>query len=180
MKKIIGLSGEIASGKGTVADYIKKSYNGKVYRFSGMLRDLAGRLYLEENRENLQKMSTAVREYFGQDILCKTIYEDVKRDDNQYIVIDGVRRFQDVQELSHLKEFSLVYIKTDMRNRYERLIKRGENTDDKNKTFEEFKKDNQREAEKQIKALEKKADFVINNNGSYQDLYFQIDKILSN
>lgn len=178
MKKIIGLAGEIASGKGTAAEYIRNVYGGRVYRFSGMLRDLAERLYLEENRDNLQKMSTAVREYFGQDILCKTIYEDVKRDDGRYIVIDGVRRFQDVEKLKNLEEFSLVYIKADMEKRYQRITKRGENADDNSKTLEEFKKDNQKEAEKQIQELEKEADFVIDNNGSLEDLYRQIDDIL--
>ncbi|MFW5884863.1 MAG: AAA family ATPase [Patescibacteria group bacterium] len=178
MKKIIGLAGEIASGKGTAAEYIRNVYGGRVHRFSGMLRDLAERLYLEENRDNLQKMSTAVREYFGQDILCKTIYEDVKRDDSRYIVIDGVRRFQDVEKLKNLEEFSLVYIKADMEKRYQRITKRGENVDDNSKTLEEFKKDNQKEAEKQIQELEKEADFVIDNNGSLEDLYRQIDDIL--
>lgn len=178
MKVILGLSGEIASGKGTVAKYLTENKKGVSYRFSSILRDLAQRLYLEENRENLQKMSMAVREYFGQNILCKVIYKDVKNDDNEIIVIDGVRRNQDVEELRKLEEFKLVYLEADLEKRFERLKKRGENSDDESKTLEEFRKDHEREAEKEIKKLRDEADFVVDNNGSFEDLYRQIEEIL--
>ncbi|MDZ7611839.1 MAG: AAA family ATPase [Candidatus Moranbacteria bacterium] len=178
MKKILGLAGEIASGKGTVAKYIVDKHNGSAHRFSGILRDLAGRLYLEENRDNLQKMSTAAREYFGQDILCKTIYHDVLEDKHKRIAIDGVRRFQDVEKLKEIPGFYLVYIEADLETRFQRLRNRDENTDDKGKILEEFKQDGQKEAELQIKDLKKRADVVVDNSGSFEDLYSQLDKIL--
>lgn len=178
MKIILGITGEMASGKGTAADYLINKKGGVGYRFSSILRDLGKRLYLDETRENLQKMSTAVREYFGQDILCKVIHKDVEKDQSELIVIDGVRREQDVQEFSKLKEFKLVYIETDLEKRFERIKKRAENSDDKNKTFEEFQADHQREAEQEIKKLKNQADFIIDNNGSFEDLYQQINNIL--
>ncbi len=178
MKKILGITGEMASGKGTVADYLINKKDGVGYRFSSILRDLGKRLYLDETRENLQKMSTAVRESFGQDILCKVIYKDVEKDQSELIVIDGVRREQDVQEFSKLKEFKLVYIETDLKKRFERIKQRAENSDDRNKTFEEFQADHQREAEQEIKKLKNQADFIIDNNGSFEDLYQQINNIL--
>ncbi|MFO7807525.1 MAG: AAA family ATPase [Candidatus Moraniibacteriota bacterium] len=178
MKKILGLAGEIASGKGTAAKYIVNEYNGSTHRFSGILRDLSARLYLEENRDNLQRMSTAVRDYFGQDILCKTIYQDVLEDEHRFVAIDGVRRFQDVEKLKKIKGFYLVYIETDLEVRFNRLRNRNENSDDKGKTMEEFRQDSKKEAEQQIKGLKEKADVVINNNGSFEDLYSQMDTIL--
>lgn len=177
-KIILGLAGEISSGKGTTAKYICEKYNGSSHRFSTMLRDVARRMYLEENRENLQKISTIFRENFFDDILSSVIAKDVENDKYEIIAIDGVRRLADIVYLQKILGFKLVYIEADMKKRYERITNRGENSDDNSKTFEEFEKDHEREAERQIKDLKNHAEYVINNNGSLEDLYKQIDEII--
>lgn len=179
MKKIIlGLAGEIASGKGTVSLYLQKNFKAKTYRFSTALRDVAKRMHLEESRQNLQKISTLFRENFDDNILSQVIAEDVRGDNQKLIVIDGVRRMADIKYLKKLKGFFLVYIETEMEKRYQRLILRGENSDDLSKTFEQFQEDHKREAELQIKDLKLKADFVLDNNGNKEALYEQVEKIL--
>lgn len=177
-KIVLGIAGEIAAGKGTVAKYLIKKHKASTHRFSTALRDVAKRMYLEESRENLQKISTMMRENFSEDVLSIVIYKDVKNDDNQIVAIDGVRRMADIEFLKKIPDFKLAYIDTSMENRYERITKRGENVDDNNKTFEKFQKDNEHEAELQIKDLKDKADFVIDNNGTIEELYAQIDKIV--
>ena len=177
-KVILGLAGEIASGKGTAAKYITEKYEGSSHRFSTVLRDVLERIHLEENRENMQKMSTMLRENFFSDILSVIIGKDVQKDGHTMIAIDGVRRMADISYLQKLEGFKLVYIDATMENRYERIIHRGENSDDNQKTFGEFKEDHGREAELQIRDLKGKADFVIDNNGSFEDLYKQIDNII--
>jgi dephospho-CoA kinase len=177
-KIIIGLAGEIASGKGTAAKYIKEKYNGSSHRFSTVLRDVIRRMYLKENRENMQKISTMLRDYFGSDILSKIIYHDVENDSHEIVAIDGVRRLEDIEFLKNLSGFKLVYVEADMKKRYGRIKQRGENTDDAGKTFEEFENDHKKEAELEIKALKDKADMIVDNNGNFEDLYSQIDKIV--
>jgi dephospho-CoA kinase len=179
MKIILGLAGEIASGKGTTAQYIIDKHNGSSHRFSTMLRDVARRMYLEENRENLQKLSTIFRQNFHDDLLSMVIAKDVENDEHKIIAIDGVRRLADISYLKKIDGFKLVYIKADIEKRFDRITKRGENTDDAKKTFEEFEKDHQREAELQIKELKNHADYVIDNNDDFDDLYHQIDKIIA-
>ena len=178
MKIILGIAGEIASGKGTVAKYIKEEKSGSVHRFSTALRDVAKRMHLEESRENLQKISTIFRENFNDDILSEVIYHDAKADEHQIIIIDGVRRMADIAYLKNLVGFRLVYIEASMSKRYARIIGRGENSDDATKTFAEFEKDHAREAEKQIKDLKNQANFVVNNEGTFSELYAQVDKII--
>lgn len=178
-KIILGLAGEIAGGKGTAAKYICEKYSGSAHRFSTALRDVARRMHLEENRENLQKISTIFRENFFDDILSSVIAKDVEDDTHEIIAIDGVRRIADISYLQKIPGFKLVYIDADMKKRYERIILRGENSDDNQKTFEDFKKDHEREAERQIKNLKTEADFVINNNGSFEELYGQIDETIN-
>lgn len=177
-KIILGIAGEIASGKGTTAQYLIERYGASTHRFSTSLRDIAKRMYLDESRENLQKISTIMRENFSDDILSMVIYRDVANDNTQVVAIDGVRRMADIEFLKKLLEFKLVYIDADMENRYNRIVKRGENVDDNAKTFEEFENDHKREAELQIKDLKNQADFVVDNNGSLEQLYAQIDNII--
>jgi len=177
-KIILGLAGEIASGKGTIAKYICEKHGGSSHRFSTILRDVANRMYLEESRENLQKISTIFRENFFGNILSSVIAKDVENDEHEIIAIDGVRRLADIEYLKKIPEFRLVYIEADMEKRYKRITARGENTDDASKTFKDFKKDHEREAEVQIKDLKNHADFIIDNNSDLENLYKQVDKII--
>ena len=178
MKIILGLAGEIASGKGVMAKYLTDKYGASSHRFSAVLRSILDRLHMEHRRENMQKLSTALRQSFGEDTLAKVISEDVKKDKSEIIAIDGVRRLDDIKYLRQLPEFKLVFIEADIRKRYKRIIRRRENPDDKNKTFEEFKKDHQRETEAQIKNLKNYADILIDNNGSLEELHKQVDRII--
>jgi len=178
MKIILGLAGEIASGKGVMAKYLTDKYGASSHRFSAVLRSILDRLHMEHSRKNMQKLSTALRQSFGEDTLAKVISEDVKKDKSEIIAIDGVRRLDDIKYLRQLPEFKLVFIEADIRKRYKRIIRRRENPDDKNKTFEEFKKDHQRETEAQIKNLKNYADILIDNNGSLEELHKQVDRII--
>ena len=49
---------------------------------------------------------------------------------------------------------------------------------DKIMTFEEFQKEHELETELQIRDLKNYANYVVDNNGTYTDLYEQIDKII--
>lgn len=178
MKIILGLAGEMTSGKGTIAKYIVDEYHGSSYRFSDMLRDIACRMHLKENRENLQKISTLFRENFQDNILSSVIAKDVENDSHEIIAIDGVRRLADISDLTKLNNFKLVYIETPIEKCFERITKRGENIDDAKKTFKEFKKDHEEEAESKIRELKEHADYVIDNSGNFEDLYKKIDKII--
>ncbi|PID52388.1 MAG: hypothetical protein CR972_01740 [Candidatus Moraniibacteriota bacterium] len=175
---VLGLAGEIASGKGTIAKYIHKKCHTSSYRFSTILRDVLDRLHLEQSRDNLQTLSTIIRETYGQDTLARVMAEDVKKDKVDIVVVDGVRRLDDITYLKKLPEFKLVYVDVDLKMRYERIIKRSENVDDQGKTFEEFVEESKDESEQQIAGLKEYADIVIDNNGDIEELYKQIDVIV--
>ena len=179
MKKIIlGLTGEMASGKGTVAHYLREAHDASSHRFSTMLRDILDRLHMEHSRENMQKMSTSLRKTYGEDTLAKVMAEDVEHDEGDIIVIDGVRRLDDIKYLREIPEFRLVYIEADMKKRYDRITRRSENPDDQNKTFEQFEEEHQGEPELQIKDLKNYADVIIDNDGDISDLEKQVREII--
>jgi len=178
-KIIIGLVGQIASGKGTATDYLKKKYGATSYRFSTMLRDVLDRLYVEQSRTNLQALSTFVRSSYGEDTLAKVIAEDVKNDETDIIVVDGVRRPDDIKYLKEISGFVLVHVFADMEKRFERITKRGENADDNQKTFEQFKKEHEQESELKVAEIAETATVQIDNNGDYESLYEKLDDLVT-
>jgi dephospho-CoA kinase len=58
------------------------------------------------------------------------------------------------------------------------LTKRRQNTDDASKTAMQFEKDAQLETEVGIRDLKERADFVINNDGTLEDLEKQVDEMV--
>ncbi|MDP3043484.1 MAG: AAA family ATPase [bacterium] len=176
-KKIIGLAGKISSGKGTVAKYLEEKNNAVTYRFSTILRDILNRLHKEITRENMQNLSTILRRGFGEDILAKVIAEDVKKENNSLIVVDGIRRLADIKYLTKLPNFKLVKIIADSKIRYQRLIQRTENRGDTQKTYEEFLADEKKEADAEIPVVMENAEIELNNNGNLEELYKQIEEL---
>lgn len=177
-KIIIGFIGKLACGKGTIAKYCQEKYSAKTFRFSTMLRDVLDRLYVEKSRENLQDVSLILRQRFGQDLMSRVIAEDVNKDSNKLIIVDGVRRPSDITYLEKNPNFYLVYVTADSKMRWERLVKRNENAGDDKKTYEQFLQDEKAEAETQIEGLGQKAKYTIDNSGSFEELYKQIDEIV--
>jgi len=177
-KIILGFTGLPASGKGTAAKYYSEKYSSPTFRFSTSMRDLLDRLYLPQSRENMSTISQITREAFGQDLYAKVMAGDVGKADHDIVIVEGIRRMEDVQELKKLSNFKLVAIEADMKIRYERLKIRGENSDDNTKTWEEFQEDHKLETELTIPAVMEKADITINNNGTLEELYKQLDNIV--
>lgn len=178
-KIILGFVGQLASGKGTVAKYFETKYHASTFRFSTMLRDLLDRIYLEHNRDNLIKMSEAIRHTFGEDILAKTMSLDAETSDNNLIIVDGIRRMADIEYLFKLPNFVLVEIFADPHTRHERMTKRGENQDDNTKTFEQFMEDHKRSTEVTIPEVASHATERMDNNGTLEKLYKQLDNLIN-
>lgn len=177
-KIIIGLTGQIACGKGVIKKFLIEKYNASDYRFSTILRDVLTRLNIEQSRENIQKMSTLLRQTFGEDLLAKVMANDVKNDINNFIVIDGIRRMADIEYLKEIPGFFLVSIEANQKLRHQRVIERNENPGDDKKTFEDFLKDENAETEQQIPETMSKANFIINNDGTWDELWKQIHQLV--
>ncbi|MFH1790229.1 MAG: AAA family ATPase [bacterium] len=178
MKIIIGIVGRIASGKTTVTDYLISKHSAVSFRFSDMLRDVLKRMRLPENRANLQTISSALRQNFGDDIMSKVLAEDVKNSSSRLIITEGVRRPSDIKNLKNLDNFHIVSISADQQTRYDRLTGRKENTDDKDKSWQQFLEQDEKEPEKKIDEIALLADYTIDNNKSMPELFRQVDDII--
>lgn len=177
-KIILGLVGEKGSGKGTIADYLKKNHKVVVYRFSKVLNDILDRLYLPKSRENQINLFLTLKEKFGSEVLARVLTNDIKNDKSALIVADGIRRWPELEFLSRLPNFYLIYITADMEKRFERSKLRGEKEGEANMTFQDFKKEEKKPTELEIAAIGKKASFKINNDKTFNELYLQIENII--
>jgi dephospho-CoA kinase len=178
-KLIIGLTGQLAAGKGAVAAYLAKNYQAEIFGFSTPLRDILKRLYLVETRANLAGLSSTLRSQFGSDLISRVITEDLKHSSADIVVLDGIRRLPDIALTKNLPGFVLVRVEADEQTRYQRLIGRGQNVDDRQKTFDQFLADHEAEADKQIPLVMAEAKYSLNNSGSLETLYRQIDSLLT-
>lgn len=178
--KIIGLFGLIGSGKDTVADYIQEKYLYKKISFGDIVREFATKEGLDHSRDNLDNLQKRYRDKYGFDFFSKKVVERIKSEGGNFIV-NGIRRPEDVEVL--IKEFGddikLVLIDLDAQTRFKRMKLRKRIGDPE--TFEEF----QRQEKNQFKLFNldktiKYMKFKIDNSGSLEDLYRNIDNFMKN
>ncbi|WKZ25171.1 MAG: AAA family ATPase [Patescibacteria group bacterium] len=177
-KIVIGLVGAMGSGKSTVARHFKEKYQAGHHTFSDPLRAIAKNLYLPETRNNLQNLFLALAQEFGEDILARPMKKTVEEDAANLVIIEGIRRSADIIELKKLPCFYLIGIISDEEKRYERITARTENIDDKNKTYEEFLKDQQKKPELLIADLIALADYRVENNGEFEEFIKEMEKTI--
>jgi len=177
-KIIIGLVGEIASGKGAVVDYLVKKYGAGSYRYSKILRDILDRVYQDQARKNMNDLSDWLRKKFGEDILSKTLARDIEQDKNKLIVFDGIRRLPELNIFKKIPGFILIRVVGNPKIRYRRFIKRNENPGDDKKTYQQFLKDLKDVSDYEIPKVMQRADYEINNDGDLKNLHKQIDRII--
>lgn len=180
MKIILGLVGEIAAGKTTITNYLKKHHHAVSFKFSDMLRDILDRVYVEKTRGNLQELSTFLRSTYSEDLMSQVIAKDVAGAKEEFLIVEGIRRPTDVTYLKDVPGFHLIAIEADAKLRFKRLTSRSENPDDQSKTWEQFQKDARAESEQKIAEIAAQAEFTINNNGSLQETIDQVEAIVKN
>ena len=179
-KFILGLTGLPGCGKGTVAEYLQKRYGASFFKFSAYLTNVLDVMGLERSRENQIKLSEALRAAFGDNALSHAISRDAQKADVDLVVIDGFRRVNDlVKTLEHLPHFRLAAIEAEPRVRYERIVARGEKTDEVNMTWEAFLAQEQRSTEVTVPEVMSRASLHIHNNGTSQELEKELDDLMT-
>lgn len=180
MKKkiVIGFAGKISSGKGSAALYIAKKQGAGLVMFSNCMRNMLAHLYLPVNRLNLQKLSLALRQVFGQEVFSKAVAAEILTTKQNLVVIDGVRRWADISNFNKQFKFFLVYIESDAKLRWRRAVIRNQNQGDATISWPKFLKSDQAETEDTIDALKKKADFVITNNTTKAEFFSSLDQLV--
>ncbi len=176
---ILGLVGEKAGGKGTIAAHLKEKHGAPSYSFGGILKDILVRLHLPLSRENFIKMSVNLRATFGEPLFAHVMAEDVTKEAAPLVVVDGIRRPADIEELRKLPGFHLLYVTADAKVRWERSVKRGEKAGESETTFEQFMAEELAPTETSIADVAREAEITIDNNGTFDALHEQVERAVA-
>lgn len=168
---VIGLAGPVATGKTAAGTYIE-TRGCRYVRYSRIIaRELAEKGGTP-GRDVLRREGWALYDGHGQYALNQRLADSAAG--TRRLVVDGMRHNEDYtfwKEQAYLR-FRLIYIDSEYDLRRLRFERRGDDSV------------NYREAvsapvERHVEGLRERADFVIENNGSLEQLYGEIDGILS-
>ena len=168
-KLILGLVGQAGCGKGTAADYLRERYGAGYVRFSGILGDILERLSVEKTRDNFIKLSESLRESFGDDVFSLAVERAAMSAKEDIVVVDGIRRLQDIVALEPLPQFKLVAIDVSAEQRFERMKKRGEKASESTMTWERFQAEEHATTEVTIPGVMARAWKTIKNEGTKEE-----------
>ena len=177
-KHIIGLVGQAGSGKGTVADILKNQYGAGYIRFSEILGELLATLGIKNTRDNFIAISKAVRKAFGEDVLSYAVEKKALASPEELIIVDGIRRPEDIVALEPLPQFKLISIEVPAEIRFQRMKARGEKSGEKNMTWEQFRAEDEAETERSIPSVMKRAWKTISNEGTREALESNMRNIM--
>ena len=176
---IFGLVGLQGCGKGTLADTLIQDHHAGYFRFSAILSDILKRLAIETNRDNFTKASVALRSAFGEDVFSYAVETAALQAKEDIVVIDGIRRPEDIVALEPLPHFHLISIEADAKLRFERMKQRGEKATESSMTWEKFLADEQLPTEVTIPFVMSRARYRLHNNGTREE-FAQAAKALLN
>lgn len=179
--KIIGITGTMGAGKGTIVDYLMQHHGYRHYSVRGyLIREITQR-GMPVNRDSMVIVANDLRARHKPSFIAEELYKEAAAN-GQNCIIESIRTVGEVNELRSKDDFVLFSVDADRRTRYDRIVKRGSETDFV--SFEVFSENEDREMtatdpnKQNVGACMFLADFRFDNNGTFEELYSQIDEIL--
>ncbi len=180
--RIIGITGTIGAGKGTIVDYLTKHHGFLHFSVRGYLTNIILERGMELNRDSFVAVANELREKNTPSFIAEELYAKAKEADKDCIV-ESIRTVGEITALRSKGNFHLFAVDADQKLRYKRIVERASETDKVN--FETFVANEEREMnsndpnKQNLTACMKLADYTFVNNGSFDALYRQIDEALT-
>lgn len=178
---IIGITGTIGAGKGTVVDYLVAKQGFRHYSVRACLVEEIRRRGLPVDRDSMTTVANDLRVAHGPEYFTMRLLGEAQ-DRSENAVIESIRT---IGEASYLKSqgASLWAVDAEVRTRYDRILARASETD--HISFDKFLADeacemaNDDPTKQNISGVVALADVVLHNIGSKEDLYRQVDRALT-
>lgn len=178
---IIGITGTLGAGKGTVVKYLVEKHGFTHYSVRMFLNEEIARRNLPTNRDTMTAVANELRAKNGAGYITEQLIARAKKHGGN-AVIESVRSVGEAQYLrSH--GVHLWAIDADTKLRYERIVLRASETDAV--SYEKFVADENREYfnadpnKQNISGVVSMADVVLNNDGTEKELFAHVEEILS-
>src|SRR3990167_8803446 len=179
---LIGITGGFGSGKSEAASFFELKGFSRIILSSFLEEEAVRRGFKKITRKILQDTGNEWRKEFGNGVLSEKAVDFIRRNKIEKAVIDGIRNIGEVERLRKEKNFILLGIVSNKKNRFERLknLKRREKL-----TWEIFKKLDRRDmgvGQKQagLHVVECIAlsDIFIDNNGTKEEFERKLPQFL--
>ncbi len=171
---IIGITGTLGAGKGTVVDYLTKEKKFAHFSVRDFIARELHRKNMPVNRDTLTAMANNLRALNSPSFIVEKLYEEA-RERQQNCVIESIRTPGEIMALRNKDNFFLLAVDADPRIRYSRIKKRNSETDQV--SYSTFIMNEQREMHSEdpnkqnLAECIRLADHVIQNNKSVEDLH---------
>jgi len=180
---IIGVTGTFGAGKGEIVNYLVNKKGFIHFSVSEQLIKEIKKRKLPVDRESMRTVANDIRSQKGSGFIADMLYKKAKKT-KKNAIIESIRTPGEVNTLKEKGNFYLFAVDADPKTRYERVKKRESEKD--NVTFKEFLEGEKKEmnntdpAKQNLKKCIELADFKVENNGTFNNLYKQIDISLKN
>jgi dephospho-CoA kinase len=176
---IVCLTGMPGAGKSTVANMLKEK-KFHVIIMGDIIREKAIEKKIELTDDNLGKLMRDLRYEHGNEIVAKLILQKIKKldDDKNFIVIDGIRSYEEFNILKDLDFVKLLAIHASSPTRFDHIKLRDRSDSPSN--YEKFLQRDKREMDVGISEAIALADEVISNNVlTITEFRKDVEKIIS-
>jgi dephospho-CoA kinase len=179
---IIGITGTIGAGKGTLVEYLISRKGFIHYSVRSFLIEELTKRQMSVNRDTMTHLANELRKENSPSYIIDCLFMQAQQA-GENAVIESIRTVGEIESLRRKGNFCLLAIDANPNIRYERIVRRCSETD--HVTFEEFLQNEQREmiatdANKQnLAQCIALADYSLCNNGTIDELYKQLEEILT-
>lgn len=179
---IIGITGTLGAGKGTIVDYLTKQKNFAHYSVRQYLIGEIERLGMSNNRDSMTILANRLRAENSPSFITDELFKEAlsKGED---AIIESIRTPGEIESLRAKGKFYLFAVDADSKTRYNRIVARASETD--NISYETFLANEAREMnssdpnKQNIKKCVEMADFTFDNNGDFTLLHQQLEQVFS-
>lgn len=179
--KIIGITGTIGAGKGTIVDYLISHHRFLHFSVRGFLLKEIEKRGMAHNRDSMVLVANELRANHSPSYIIDCLYEEAAASGGN-CVIESIRTPGEVDSLRKKDGFTLFAIDARPELRYKRIVLRDSETD--HISFDTFKDNEKREMDstdpnkQNLRKCIDMSDFLFINDGSREDLYSELENVI--